>query len=406
MIWRMAWRNAWRNPRRTAVVVTAVAVGIAGVVLTMAVNYGMVVQMMETAISTELGHLQIHAAGFDQNPELAVRLEDGGSAAAEALAALGGVAAWARRVRAEGLITSPRSSAGVRVVGIEPEREAEVSIVARSIRQGRYLGGVNGVKRRVLIGEKLARRLEVDVGDKVVLSVQDLAGDLGAEALRVAGIFKTPMGELDGGTVFVRIDEGQALFGLGRAVSEIVVVAHDRAHVPALREMLAARLPGAEVRSWKELRPVLVYLVKLFDQMALWVYVAAFVAMAFGIANVLLMAVYERIREIGIMMAVGMKGRRLVLMIVVESLFVTLLGLALGFAGAVAGVWALQDGIDLSFFAEGLSAFGVGTRLVPVLRWADFTVPMAVALVTALVASAWPALHAVRFRPAEAVRRV
>jgi len=403
MLWRMAWRNAWRNPRRTAVVVTAVAVGIAGVVLTMAVNYGMVVQMMETAISTELGHLQIHAAGFDQNPELAVRLEDGGDAGAEALAGLGGVAAWARRVRAEGLITSPRSSAGVRVVGIEPEREAEVSIIARSVREGRYL---DGVPRRVLVGEKLARRLEVDVGDKVVLSVQDLAGDLGAEALRVAGIFKTPMGELDGGTVFVRIDEGQALFGLGRAVSEIVVVADDRARVPALREALAARLPGAEVRSWKELRPVLVYLVKLFDQMALWLYVAAFVAMAFGIANVLLMAVYERIREIGIMMAVGMKGRRLVVMIVAESLLVTLLGLALGFAGAVAGVWALQDGIDLSFFAEGLSAFGVGTRLVPVLRWADFTVPMAVALVTALVASAWPALHAVRFRPAEAVRRV
>ena len=151
---------------------------------------------------------------------------------------------------------------------------------------------------------------------------------------------------------------------------------------------------------------MLVYLVKLFDQMALWVYVAVFVAMAFGIANVLLMAVYERIREIGIMTAVGMKRGRLVLMIVAESFFVTLLGLALGFAGAVAGVWALQDGIDLSFFAEGLSAFGVGTRLVPVLRWADFTVPMAVALVTAVVASAWPAVHAVRFRPAEAVRRV
>ena len=93
---------------------------------------------------------------------------------------------------------------------------------------------------------------------------------------------------------------------------------------------------------------------------------------------------YERIREIGILMAVGMNRGRLVLTIVAESFFVTLLGLALGFVGAVAGVWALGDGIDLSFFAEGLSAFGVGTRLVPVLRWADFTVPMAVALVTAM----------------------
>ena len=122
LVWRVASRNVWRNPRRTGVVVTAVAIGIAGVVLTMAVNYGMVVQMVETAIETELGHMQIHGQGFDQNPDITVRLIDGGRAGTAVLRDVSGVTTWARRVRGEGFLASPRSSAGVRVVGIEPER--------------------------------------------------------------------------------------------------------------------------------------------------------------------------------------------------------------------------------------------------------------------------------------------
>jgi ABC-type lipoprotein release transport system permease subunit len=204
----------------------------------------------------------------------------------------------------------------------------------------------------------------------------------------------------------MRLDEGQALYGLWGAVSEVVAVVDGNERVDAVRDELAARLPGVEVRTWEELRPVLLYMVDVFDQQAIWVYVAVFVAMAFGIANVLMMAVYERIREIGIMMAVGMRADDLVAMVLIESMAVTALGLFLGFLGAVAGVWALQDGIDLSAFARGLESFGVGTRLVPVLRWDDFTIPMIVAMVTALIASLWPAVRAVSFRPAEAVRKI
>ena len=134
-------------------------------------------------------------------------------------------------------------------------------------------------------------------------------------------------------------------------------------------------------------------------------YLAIFVAMAFGIANVLLMAVFERVREIGVMMAVGLSRRRLVVTIIAESIVVTFIGVILGFTVALVTVAALQDGIDLSYFSEGLTAYGIGERIVPVLRVEDFTLPGAVALVTAAVASAWPALRAVRLRPAEAVRQ-
>ncbi len=401
LVLRLAWRNAWRHPRRTGILITAVAVGIAGTLLTMAVNFGMIFQMVETAIATELGHLQIHARGFDENPELAVRLLDGGREEVAQLEALEGVRAVARRVRGEGLISSSRASAGVRVLGVEPAREPEITRIAASITAGVYL---DGDARRVLIGEELGRRLEVEVGDKVVLSVQVLAGELTGEALRVGGLFKTSSRELDRGTVFLRLDAGQALLGLDDAVSEIVAVAETRRLVPELRERLTASLGEVEVRSWEELQPLLVYMIDVFDQSAILVYAAVFIAMAFGIANVLLMTIYERTREIGIMRAIGFGRGRLVATIMAESVIVTGAGLLLGFGGALVGVVSLSDGIDLSTFAKGLKYFGVGSRIVPVLRTSDFTGPVVVAFVTAVCASAWPAWRAVRLRPAEAVR--
>ncbi|MGH0031312.1 MAG: ABC transporter permease [Myxococcota bacterium] len=402
MVLRLAWRNAWRHPRRTGNVVAAVAIGIAGTLLTMAVNFGMVFQMVETAIENEVGHLQIHAAGFDENPELSVRLLDGGRESTARLESLPGVRAFARRVRGEGLLSSPRASAGVRVLGIEPEREGRVTTIAASVVEGAYL---DGTRRRVLVGRELARRLEVGVGDKVVLSVQDLSGELTGEALRVEGLFDTASQALDRSTVFLHLGTSQALLGLDDAVSEVVAVVDSRDRVGELRDALATALPGAEVRSWEELQPLLVYMVDVFDQSAWMIYAAVFIAMAFGIANVLLMTIYERTREIGILRAIGFGRARLVATIVVEALVVTLVGLLLGFAGALLGVHWLRDGIDLSMMAQGLEYLGVGTRIVPVLRTSDFTVPLAVASLTALVASAWPAWRAVRLRPAEAVRQ-
>lgn len=403
LAWRLAWRNAWRNPRRTGIVVTAAAVGIGGVVLTMAVNYGMVLEMVETAIAAELGHLQVHARGFEEDPVLARRLEDGGAAGARALSELEAVRVWAPRVRGQGLVFSPRASVGVQVVGIDPERESEVSSLARSLVDGHYLDGA----RRVLIGEALARRLTVGTGDKLVLSVQDLGGQLTGEAYRVGGVFRTPSRELDRGTVFLRLRESQRLLGLDGAISELVVLAKRRSDIPAIQQALRARLgDGVEVRTWEELQPLFVYLIESFDSMAWIMYAAVFIGMAFGIANVLLMTVYERMREFGIQMAIGLRSQRLVAMVVLESIVLTFVGLVIGLGAAVLCVWALADGIDLSRFSEGLSAYGIPTRIRPVIRVYDIVVPTLVALVTAIVSSLWPALHAIRFRPAEALRHI
>jgi putative ABC transport system permease protein len=399
-IFRLAWRNVGRNPRRTGIVITAVAVGIAGTLISMAIFYGMMFQMVDNAIRTDLGHLQIHAQGYDDDPAIGLLLRAGGKIEIRAVTDDPLTVRYAPRIRGEGLVTSPTASVGIRIIGIDPELEKGVSVVGDSLVEGDYFAR----PRTALVGQGLARRLGVDVGDKIVLSVQDLSADMTGEALRVGGIFRTPLAELERSTLFLDREEADRLFGLGGGISEVVVVAHSRDQARELQEHLSAALPNREIRRWDELQPMLASMLSVMDQMAWGLYVTIFIAMAFGIANVLLMAIFERIREIGILLAVGLSRSRLVAMVIAESLFVTLLGLAIGFGLALGVLSLLSNGIDLSAWAEGMNAYGMGTQIVPVLSPDDFTIPTAVALLTALLASAWPAIRAVRLRPAEAVR--
>ena len=132
-LWRMAWRNAWRNPRRSGIVVTAVAIGLAGCLLSMAFNYGIVAQMVQTAIETQLGHIQVHARGYEADPKVDLALADAGAAAIAALEAQPALASWSTRVRGQGLVSSPRSSVGVDILGVDPAREGDVSLLRSSL---------------------------------------------------------------------------------------------------------------------------------------------------------------------------------------------------------------------------------------------------------------------------------
>ena len=402
MLVRMAWRNIWRNPRRTAVVMTAISIGIVGSVVTMAINLGMVSGMVDTAIRGGLAHLQIHDAGWDENPELEIRLADGGASVTHALDAIPEVEHWAPRLRAQGLAASPHASVGVAIVGVDPVREAGVSIAADSISAGTWLEA----PRRVVVGYKLARRFDAKVGSKLVLSVQDLTGELTGQAFRIAGLIHSGSPELDDGVVFMRLDDAQKLLGLGTAISEIAVVTSDRSQVDSIQQQLQAALGnGAEVRTWAQLEPLLVYMVDSMDSMAWIIYAAVFIAMAFGIANVLLMAVFERTREIGMMRAIGMNRTRVVGMVVLESAFVTLLGLLLGVALAIFAVWLIGDGIDITRWAGEIDDYGIETVLKPALRPRDLITPIVVGSLTAVLSSLWPAIRAGRAKPADALRQ-
>lgn len=460
--WRMAGRNLWRNPRRTLVVLAAISIGLAGVLVAMAFNYGMSVQMVDTAIRTELGHVQIHAAGWSQQPGIGVRMPE---ALVDALrtAAPPELRALAPRVRGEALAGGAHGNAGVSLLAVDPLLEPQVTDVDQALVRGRWFGEET---RRALLGMRLAERLKLDVGDKLVVVAEDALGEFIGEAFRVGGLYRTASLDFDERVVLLRLDDGQRMLGIRGEISELALLAAGHDQADALHRAVLQNLPGAgpagpgggaapdtdrpedaetqaaaakaageqsaaqtqtqtqavesqaaapplgaqissapfEVETWQELRPFLRYMVDVYQQMSWFVYAAVFIAMAFGIANVLLMAVYERIREFGVMMAVGMRPGRLVAGLLAESLLLTLLGVAGGMSSGLLGVYALSDGIDLSRFAQGLMAFGIPTRIVPVLPDHDLVIPVVVAVVTALVAGIWPALHAVRLNPAEALR--
>jgi ABC-type lipoprotein release transport system permease subunit len=399
--WRLALRGLGRQPRRSGIVLAAVAIGLGSLLLAMALQYGLVAQMAETAIRTEIGDLQAHASGWRDTAPLEERMPEAASLAALERAAL--LVGVAPRLRGEALAQSPRASVGVRVLGVDPTREQSVSTLSQFVIEGAWLGE----PRRIVIGAGLARRLRAGVGDKIVLAVQDARGDLTGEALRIGGIVRAPSRELDESVAVLRLDDAQRLFATPGGISELAFTARDSQRLEAPRAEVAAALgPGVRVETWRELEPLLDTMIALFDQMGWVIYAAIFVAMAFGIANVLLMSVLERTREIGVLLAIGMPPARMVAIVVAESVVLVALGVGLGFALGFAAIFALRDGIDLSAFSDGLRALGVPARLVPVARRGDVWAPMAVAGATALLASLWPAIRAVRTRPAEALRRV
>ncbi|MFI5317827.1 MAG: ABC transporter permease [Myxococcota bacterium] len=410
---RIAWRNLWRGWRRSAVVLSAIAVGLAACLLLVAWSHGWLRQIVQTAVSTRLSLLAVHAQGYQANPDLERALADGGRALAEAIERFPGASA-SPRVLGDGLAQSSRQSARVAIVGVEPEREARVSVVASSFLSGGFPEatpvGVGRGLPGVALGEALADELKLRLGEKLVLHAP---GESGLGAFRISGIFRSASNGFDKTTVFLRSADAQRLLGLGDRVHEIAISLDDPRQLDALAAFARAELPrvrpgeSIEVLTWQEREPRLAAMLGLMADTAWIAYAIMFAGMAFGIANALLMSFYERIREFGVLRSLGLPAAQLVWLVLLESLLLTLGGSALGLAAGSAAVLLLERvGVDLAVFSHALAQFGLGSKVYPHLEPADVVSPLGLALVTALLAAAWPAWKAARLRPAEAVRHV
>jgi ABC-type lipoprotein release transport system permease subunit len=409
MLLRVAWRNIVRGWRRSAIIISAMGFGLGASLLLMGLSKGMVKQMTDTAVQTQLGHIAVHARGYFDNPDIERNLPEGGRAVLARLGERPEVAASAR-LRGDGLVQSARHSARAVFVGVDPEAEGRVSSVPGSIVEGSFLRDTPPAVRRtrrlppVVIGEKMAERLRVGLGDKVVLHAP---GESGLGAFRVRGIYRTDSSDFDGAHAFLRLQEAQRLFGIGDRVTEVTLLLSRPRRARALQAWLEQYLPGVEfeVLRWQERAPRLAAMLELMTRISWILYAGIFIAMAFGIANVLFMAVFERIREFGVLRAMGLQPRRLVAMVLLESLLLTMAGTAAGLAlGWQLVGWFKERGLDLAWFAEGLRAYGIGTAIRTTLDVSDLMWPVVIAAITAFVAGLAPALRAVRLRPAEALR--
>jgi ABC-type lipoprotein release transport system permease subunit len=477
---KLAWRNLGRNLRRTLVTGAALAFGISLCVATYGLMDGVNAQMLHALTRYDIGHVQVHTPAFAQRRALDRRIVDPANviALAEQQAGVRGVAA---RVYAFALVSGAGKSAGVELVGVDPDREVHVTELHQQIHQGRYLDSeatpwpegralteeerardalltaaaeeralaeideldgldddavkeathvspeLDGDERkstdllahavsppparplRVIIGVNLARVMGVSVGGELYASTLTVDGQSEAAFMEVAGVFETGTQLHDRNRIYLHIDDLRRLTHLGVGAHEVALTLDNIQDAAAVSQTLTAALPGDRhvVRSWKKVRPNMEQMLALNDVSTNIMVFIIFIVATLGVVNTMLMSVFERTRELGVLKAIGMSGGRIVLLILLEALFLVMVASVVGTAmGLALDGYMVKYGVDLTNYTEGFSMAGVGFKpiIYGVITWRGLWMPTAVLSVMCLLASIYPAVRAARMQPAVGMR--
>jgi ABC-type lipoprotein release transport system permease subunit len=404
IVTQLAWRNLWRNYRRTIITVAAIGVGVWAMIFMTALMRGMVNEMVANGIDALPGYVQVHDPDYRDDPSVAnlLPLSD---TEIKARFAAAGVEAWASRVRVPAVVSSEYESRGVTLFGVDPAQELVIGAIGSVVAEGRAL--LDAADSGVVIGRKLAEKLDTETGKRIVLMSQDPDNEIADRGFRVVGLFSANLEAYEETMVFAGKSTVQAMLGIGDQVSEIAVSGDDYRNVNSLlRDVQAISGDGVEVLPWQELNSYLGSMLAVMDGFVLVGMIVIFLALSFGLVNTLVMAVFERVREIGLMLALGMRPSAILGQIIVESFFLLLLGLALGNTLAWSTVIPLQDGIDISQVAEGMEMFGAASTLYPALELRDAVSANVVVLFLGFLASLSPAWRASRYEPVEAITKV
>ncbi len=401
---RLAWRNLWRNGRRTAITLAMVATSTAILLVTRALMQGLVEDAIRNATDLRVGEVQVHAPEWLADRSLHRTLAD-----PQAIldAARGAGVAAAPRSYGYGLAARGVKSAGALFWGVDPTAERAAFDLARHVAAGAFLGPT--ADGGVVLGRALARSLAAGVGDELVVVVQAADGSLGNELLTVRGILAGVDEATDRTAALVHRADFDALFVTGGRVHEVALTSRGRLPLEAVAALAAAAAPAADVRTWRELLPALSDMLGMMNAW-LWIFGAIFfLAAGLGVMNTMLMATHERVREFGLLKALGTAPWRIVRDVAAEALVLAAVGTVAGAAIGVAAAALLRHwGIDTSALAGGITLAGVAFD--PVWRPAPIDFPHLVAPVVAtwgvaLLAALYPAALAARLDPVVAMQR-
>ena len=303
------------------------------------------------------------------------------------------------------MVTSERESRGVTLLGVDPVAERGLTFIDEDTIDGRFLEGPDD--KGIVIGAKLAGTLETEVGKRVVLMSQDPDNDIADRGFRVVGLFHANMPAYEDGYVFVGKHVAQNMLRIGDATTEAVFLGEDYRNVEPIYEKVVAAVDGSvDVKRWYEVDTYLGTMMTVMDGFVLIWVVVIFLALSFGLVNTLVMAVFERVREIGLMMALGMKPAAILGQIIIESMLLLAVGLAIGDLLAWASIQPIRDGLDISIVAEGMEMMGASSTLYPKLLMKDVVLANVVVLILGFLASLSPAWRASRYEPVEAITKV
>ncbi len=398
----IAWRNIWRHPARSSVLLAAIVAGLWAGVVTVGIINGLMQQRIDYMIESELTHVQIHhpeflAEGYSwlyipDHDEIINRLENDTR-----------VMSHTSRTITDGMLQSPVKTSGVRIRGIDPKKERQTTTFHENLIEGEYLD--SEISSAVLIGAEMANEHNMEIGNRVVLTFENVDNELISASFNIVGIFRSASIEYDKTNVFIRSDEFIDLLSEKPIYHEIgMILAHEDLagdKVSYLNEQFA----GINAQTWRQLSPELSMLVELGGVMVIIITMIIMAALAFGILNTMLMALFERMREIGMLISIGMSKLRVFSTIMLESIILTLTGAAAGFILAWLTIGYLSgSGLNLEMFAEGAAQLGWDHIIYPVLTPGEYVIIIFVVILITLFASLYPALKGIRINPLEAAK--
>ena len=399
---RLAARNVLRNVRRSVITVAAIAVGMSSLLFNWAFIDGVNEQMIDNSTRYLAGHLQVHRKGYHDDRSLD-RLLPGGAAAEVARQAPG--AAVSSRLEGSALASAGDKSRGVMVLGLDPGSERAVTTLAETVQAGQFLDAGEG--DGIVLGSRIAEALQARVGGEVVLVTQAADGSVGAGRYRVRGIFRTRMDMLDGTYVLMTLGAAQELYAVADGITTVVARMPDRASVPGARARIEAALgPAHEVLDWQRLLPSVVQSVSFHEVVGRVLLLVLFIVVAVGITNTVLMAVLERTREFGVMMALGTGRGQLTRVVFFEACLLGVAGVVLGAAlGMAVVMYFAARGMDLGAYVQAMETMqGLTSMIYPLPRWDRLLFVSGLVFAVGIVAALYPAWRAARLAPVAAIR--
>ena len=402
----LAWRNIWRHPRRS--ILTMMAIGFAAMLLVfmLSFQFGSYESMINASVKLATGHLQVQGKGYNKKPEMR-NVVPNPKAIMEKLSITQGVDSVAPRSHAFVLASSDTRIRGVMVTGVDPEREKEVFTIPSLIRKGDYLSGQ--ARNTVIIGALLAKRLNTGVGKELTLLGQSFDGSIAATVVTIRGIFKSGIDAMDRATIQMPLADFDDLFVMNGAVHSVVATVHELRQTEPLKAGLKndPLLKPLAVLDWIDLTPGLKQSIQMDLVGGIIMYVILIIVVAFSILNTFLMAVFERTREFGVMMAIGTTPKRLVKIMLMESMFMTGVGLLAGMvAGALLTVYFSHAGIPMGGAADLMAQYGISGRLFPRLSLLSLLVGPTIIGVVTFMTALFPALKIPRLKPVDAMKAV
>ncbi|MBD0403780.1 ABC transporter permease [Flammeovirga sp. EKP202] len=399
MIVKISWRNVWRNKVRSGILIASIAIGLLGGIFTMALLNGMMESKVQESLITEMAHVQIHRKGFEINNnfrdsipsyEKVVKIVETDSL----------TKGCSPRVVINGMASSANDSQGIKILGIDTQKERGVTEIESFLIEGDFFKGKR--KNQIVIGSSLAKKLKVKIRSKVVIAYMGPNNEMINTAYRVAGIFATSSPDFDKSVAFTQSKDIWRNTG-EQFIHEIAITSIEGGSKPeGLRDHLKESIANSSlnIQTWREIVPELSALAETGNTNSYIILGIILFALGFGILNSMTMAIWERSRELGVLMAVGLERSKVFLMIVLETIYISMIG---GIIGAILSIVLItyygEHGIQ---YAE-MSLAGFNNVVYPIMP-ESFIPLFLMILLTAIVSALPPALRAIKLKPAEAVR--